>query len=226
MATVTCKYCKKTFDRKKIPYIQIPHGTQFRYGHADCYLKAKEEGTEKEEYQIWDPTVSTTCFWCHKAINPNDNGVIKMPQLKNRYIHEECGKSHPADDKEELILYLINLYDMKEDYLLPNFMLQLQGFVKQYNFTYSGMLKALKYWYEVRKNPVNKNYGLGIIPRIYKPAYDYYYALWLSHEQNNEKDINDYIPKDIEVRITPPQRQLEKRKLFTFLDEEDLNGDQ
>ena len=51
-----------------------------------------------------------------------------MPQLKNRYIHEECGKSHPADDKEELILYLINLYDMKEDYLLPNFMLQLQGF--------------------------------------------------------------------------------------------------
>ena len=50
MAIVTCKYCKIKFDRDKEEYIQIPYGKSFRYAHANCYIKAKEQGTEKEEY--------------------------------------------------------------------------------------------------------------------------------------------------------------------------------
>lgn len=223
---VTCKYCKKKFDREKEPFIQIPTGQTHRYGHAQCYLDAVNNKVEKTQYTIWDPKESTTCFWCHKAIYPNQSDVIPMPQLKDKYVHVECNKTHPADDKEELLIYLIKLYNLKDDYIIPKFMLQLSDFEKQYNFTYSGMLKALKYWYEVKKNPPNPQYGLGIIPRIYKQAYDYYYAIWLAAEQNKEKNIDDFIPKDIEIHITAPQRQITKRKLFTFLDEEELNGDQ
>jgi hypothetical protein len=226
MATVTCQYCKKKFDRNKEPYIQIPHGTQFRYAHGNCYLEAVNTGKEKGNYTIWDPKTSTTCFWCHQAIYPGQADIIEMPQLKGRYVHKKCNEQHPADDKEELIVYLIKLYDLKDDYVLPKFSLQLSDFEKQYNFTYSGMLKSLKYWYEIKKNPVNKNYGLGIIPHIYKQAHDYYYALWMAQQQNKEKNINDYIPKDIEIIIPPPKRQITKRKLFTFLDEEELNGNE
>jgi hypothetical protein len=122
------------------------------------------------------------------------------------------------------MLYIIKLYNLKDDYILPKYMLQISDFEKQYHFTYSGMLKALKYWYEVKKNPVNKNYGLGIIPHIYKQAYDYYYSLWLAQEQNKTKNLKDYIPKDVVVVIKSPQRQVEKRKLFTFLDEEETEN--
>ena len=87
------------------------------------------------------------------------------------------------------------------------------------------MLKALKYWYEIKKHPVDKDKGLGIIPYIYAQAKEYYYNLWLSEQQNQNKNLNDYIPKDIVVKIKPPQRNIEKRKLFTFLDEEVENAE-
>lgn len=221
MATVTCRYCGKKFDRDKEAYVQVPLGKTFRYGHANCYLDAVNSGKEKQTFDIWDPAHSTTCFWCHQAIYPNQPDVIAMPQLKDRYVHKKCNETHPQDDKDEIMLYIIKLYGLKDDYILPKFMLQLSNFEKQYHFTYSGMLKALKYWYEVKKNPVNKDFGLGIIPHIYKQAYDHYYALWLANEQNKGKDLNEYIPKDIVVTIKSPQRQIEKRPLFNFLDDEE-----
>lgn len=223
MATVTCKYCKQKFDREKIPFIQIPYGKQFRYGHADCYLKAIEDKTETAVYDIWDPTLSTTCFWCHRAVYPNQADVIPMPQLKDRYVHISCAEQHPANDQEELTLYLIKLFRLKDDYILPRYMKQLSQYEREYHFSWSGMLKALKYWYEVKQHPVDLDRGVGIIPYIYKNAYDYYYALFLADEENKQKDLSQYVPKDIVVTIRPPQREAPKRKLFTFLDEEDIS---
>lgn len=221
MATVTCKYCGKKFDREKESYVQIPHGTVFRYGHAQCYIDAVNNKKETAKYEIWDPTQSTNCFWCHKAVFPSQEDVIEMPQLKGRYVHKSCAKIHPQDDAEELTIYLIKLFKLKDDYILPRYMKQITQYKNDYNFTYSGMLKALKYWYEVKKNPVDLNRGVGIIPYIYKNAYDYYLALWLSHQQNESKNLADFIPKDIVVTIPSPQRHIEKRKMFTFLDEEE-----
>ena len=232
MATVTCQYCKQKFDREKVPFVQIRYGTNvpkpgeedkrpFRYGHAKCYIEAVNAGKEKRQLEIWDPAQTTTCFWCHEAIFPNHPDVIQMPQLKDRYIHKRCGEIHPQNDVEQLTVYLIKLFKLKDDYILPRYMKQISQYEKEYNFTYSGMLKALKYWYEVRHNPVDLDKGVGIIPYTYKNAYDYYYALWLGDQQNQNKDLNSYIPKDIEVVIRRPEPKVEKRKLFTFLDEEE-----
>lgn len=146
---------------------------------------------------------------------------MPMPQLKNRYVHKACAEKHPANDKEELTIYLINLFKLKDDYIIPKYMKQLSQYEKEYDYSYSGMLKALKYWYDIKKNPVDLERGVGIIPYVYKNAYDYYYAIYLSDLQNQQiKDYKEYIPKDIEVEINSPQRKIEKRKLFTFLDEE------
>ena len=221
MATVTCKYCGKKFNRDKESYVQIPVGTVFRYGHAECYINAVNTKKETNHYEIWDPSMSSTCFWCHQAIFPNQDDVIKMPQLEGRYVHKKCAEQHPADDKEKLTIYLIKLFKLKDDYILPRYMKQISQYEREHNFTYSGMLKALKYWYEVKKHPVDLDKGVGIIPYIYKNAYDYYYALYLAEEENKNKNLDEYIPKDIVVTIKAPQRQIEKRKLFSFLDEED-----
>ena len=226
MAQVNCRYCKKQFDRDKEPFVQIPWGKVFRYGHGSCYTKAVNEGIEKNIYKIWDPAKASTCFWCHKAIEIDNPKVIPMPELPNRYVHIECSKKHPENDLEKLMIYIIQLYKLKENYIPPAQMKQVTQYEQEYEFTYSGMLKALKYWYEVKKNPLDINRGIGIIPYIYKQAKEYYYALYLSDLQNQQiKNYNEFIPKDIEVKIKPPERKIQKRNLFSFLDEDDINGE-
>ena len=222
----TCKYCNVKFNIEKEPFVQIPWGQlRSRYGHANCYKLAKQNGQEKETYEIWDPVTDTICFWCHKGMHKDANDVIAMPQLPNRYVHKKCNESHPENDEEKLILYIIKLFQLKEDYILPKYQKQLKQYKEEYNFTYSGMLKALKYWYEVKKHPIDLNRGVGAIIQAYKPAYDYYYAIYMADLENQKKNFNDYIPKDIEIKIIPPEKQVIKRKLFTFLDEEKINAE-
>ena len=225
MTQVNCKYCKKQFDRDKEPFVQIPWGqTRFRYGHAQCYLDAFNDpkDSEKTVRKIWDPATSTTCFWCYKALNKEADDVIPMPELPNRWVHKKCAEKHPENDFEKLMLYIINLYKLKDNYIPQKYRKQLNDYEANYEFTYSGMLKALKYWYEVKKHPLDKNHGVGIIPYIYKEAREYYYALYIAQLQNEQiKDFKEYIPKDVVVKIAPPERKIEKRQLFSFLDDEE-----
>ena len=151
---------------------------------------------------------------------PTDEDVVELPNLFGRYAHKKCAEEHPKDDREKMMIYLIQLYKFKDDMRWPSLLQQAEQIAKDYNFTYSGMMKALDYFYRVKQHPIDKNKGVGIIPYTYKQAYDYYYALWQAEEQNKQKNLNDYIPKDIVVVIPSPQRDIQKRKLFTFLDEE------
>lgn len=225
MATVNCRYCKKQFDREKVAFVQIPCGKVFRYGHAECYTKAVNEGKEKQIYKIWDPAKASTCFWCHKAIEIDSKDVIPMPELPNRYVHKNCAVKHPENDLEKLMIYIIQLYKLKDNYIPPAYMKQVTQYEKDYEFTYSGMLKALKYWYEVKKNPLDTNRGIGIIPYIYNQAKEYYYALYLANLQNEQiQDYKEYIPKDIEIKIKSPEKKVTKRRLFTFLEEDNIDG--
>lgn len=109
------------------------------------------------------------------------------------------------------------------DYVPPRVQKQIKNYVNDYNFTYTGILKALKYFYEIQGHSLEKaNDGIGIVPYIYKAAYNYYYSIWLANQKNVDKDINDYVKPEVrEVRIPIPQRKIQKRKLFSFLDEEE-----
>ena len=116
--------------------------------------------------------------------------------------------------------YIIQL--LKLEYITPRIRKQLNTYQEQYGYTYSGMHKALIYFYEIKGNSVEKaNGGVGIIPYVYQDAYNYYYSLWEAQQANKDKEIETYIPVEEVVRIPVPQRKLKKRKLFTFLDEEE-----
>lgn len=103
----------------------------------------------------------------------------------------------------------------------------MNDYIREYQYTYSGMLKALVYFYEVKGNKKNKaNGGIGIIPFIYKDAYNYYYNLWMIQQSNKDKNVIDYVPKLKEIKIPIPKKEPRKRSVFTFLDEqEDLNAE-
>lgn len=102
----------------------------------------------------------------------------------------------------------------------------MNDYIREYQYTYSGMLKALVYFYEVKGNNKNKaNGGIGIIPFIYKDAYNYYYNLWMIQQSNKDKNVIDYVPKLKEIKIPIPKKEPRKRSVFTFLDEqEELNA--
>ena len=94
-------------------------------------------------------------------------------------------------------------------------------YINEYEYTHSGILKALIYFFEIKGNSIDKaNGGIGIVPYVYKDAYNYYYSLWLAQQKNEHFKPEEYIPVVREIHIPSPQRNVRKRQLFTFLDEE------
>lgn len=165
------------------------------------------------------------CLYCEKKF---DRDKIPFIQVGRRYAHQECSlsaeekKTQEEKDKQELDDYIIQL--LKIDYIDARIRKQIKTYVEEHNYTYSGIKKALIYFYEVKGNSVEKaNGGIGIVPFIYKDAFNYYYALWQAQQQNANKVIVDYKPKVIEVVIPRPQRKTKQRKLFAFLDDEETN---
>ena len=99
--------------------------------------------------------------------------------------------------------------------------LQIKKFIQDYNYTYSGILRTLKYFYEVKQNDLSKsNNGIGIVPWVYQEAYNYYYNQWLLKQKNIDKNIEEYTPNYIDITIKDPIRQQKKKNIFKFLDEE------
>jgi hypothetical protein len=77
------------------------------------------------------------------------------------------------------------------------------------------MLKALIWFFEVKGNSTEKaNGGIGIIPYVYKDAYNYYYNLYLAQIVNQEKDIEQYQTKVREIVIQSPKAPPKRIRLF------------
>ena len=155
-----------------------------------------------------------------------DRDKVPFKQIsERRYAHLTCAlaaeneKSQAEKDKEDLEKYIVEL--LGEEYISPRVRKQMNSYVEEYNFTYSGMKKALVYFYEVKGNDRTKaKGGIGIIPYVYRDAYNYYYSLWLANQKNEHKVITDYKPVVREVRIPPPQLKPRKRHLFRFFEED------
>lgn len=202
---VTCLVCKQSFDRDVIDYCSV--GSR-RYAHATC----------RPDLPYISPC---KCIYCKEVFDRKSEECILVSD--NRYAHKACVEKEATrekSDEEKLYDYIKEMYDL--DYVLPNLRKQIQNFIKEYNYTYSGIQKALHYFYVVQNNPINKNrITLGIVPYVYQQSYDYYYSLWNAQQKNLAKgDFSEYIPKEIEVKIKAPIRKPFISKNFSFLDEE------
>ena len=218
--SVKCYYCGERFDRDKIKYVRP---TVNRYGHASCMLQRAEEDSEFQILEIIDPENEVQCIYCQSVLSKSDETCVQIGE--NRYAHEACRlleESREKSDKEKLEEYIQNLFNI--DFVEPRMQKQITKYIDEYNYTYSGMKKALQYFYEIKGNDIEKAHrSLGIIPYIYSDAYYYYYSLWEAQQKNLDIQINLYIPEVKEIKIKSPKRIIKKRKLFSFLDEEEDN---
>lgn len=163
------------------------------------------------------------CKYCGKVF---DRDKLPFKQISNaRYAHYECAvaaenaEKQKTLDKDDLEKYIMQLLQI--DYITPKIRKQIKSYVDDYHYTYSGIKKALIYFYEIKGNDVGKaNEGIGIVSYIYKESYNYFYSLWLAKQKNEGKVIADFRPEVQEVRIVSPKLRSHRRKLFRFFEED------
>ena len=158
-----------------------------------------------------------TCYYCGVKFDRDKEPTVQVSA--RRYAHKECAEKHEAEkfeeekDLESLEQYIMKLFD--EPFVNARVKKQIKDYQKQYGYTYSGMLKALIWFFEVKGNSTEKaNGGIGIIPYVYKDAYNYYYNLYLAQIVNQEKDIEQYQAKVREIVIQSPKAPPKKIRLF------------
>lgn len=161
------------------------------------------------------------CLYCGKMFDANKEEFV-MPSSR-RYAHKACAEKNEQEktkeqkDKEALEAYIKSLFQL--DKIPAKIQKQIEQYIKEKEYTYSGIKRSLIYFFEIKQNSLEKaNGGIGIVPWVYQDAYNYYYNLWLAQQRNQDKNLEDYKPNEITITITPPERKIKRRKIFSFLD--------
>lgn len=165
------------------------------------------------------------CTICKKRFDRDKYPAVLVSS--RRYAHAVCAGALSEEEiqkekqRQELENYIIKLFNL--EHMSGKITLQINRYLQEHpDYTYSGIKRTLEYFYEIKKNPIEKaNYSIGIVPWVYEDAKRYYYNQWLLSQKNSEKNIATYVPKVREITIKPPQREPRKRKVFTFLDKEE-----
>lgn len=166
------------------------------------------------------------CNVCGKRFDRDKVQAVKSNA--RRYAHQSCypqGEIVPLpqvdEDLQKLNEYIEKL--LGNNYNKARVKQQLKSFKEEYNYSYSGILKSLVYFYEVKGNSIDKaNGGIGIVPFIYQDAFNYYYSLWQAQSVNQTKHINT-LPKVKEVIIKLPEVKRPMKLFFSGDEEEDTN---
>ena len=129
------------------------------------------------------------CAVCGETFDRDKIQAVKYNG--RRYAHQTCfpqGELVPLPikeidaDLEKLFAYTKQL--LGEEYNHARVKKQIKDFKEEYGYSYSGMLKSLVYFYEVKGNSKDKaNGGIGIVPFIYRDAYNYYLNLFLAQNR-------------------------------------------
>ena len=167
------------------------------------------------------------CRICGERFDADTEPVEKHG--KTWYAHKKCydereaAKTQEEKDLDHLMQYCATLYGRLFNY---NQTLRLaKSYHEKNGFSFSGIERTMKYVYEIKKEPIEKGNGsIGIVPYMYDQAYNYWYFIWLANQNNEAKILERYEPKIIEIKIPEPVRKMHRRKVFTFLDEEDVDG--
>ena len=154
---------------------------------------------------------------CARCGNPIVDVVYKT--YKRKRYHQSCYAEmvKEAENKEqkrrsdsfqvdytELESLIKSLFNLDE--LPVNILKQIDEFVSKYNYTYRGIINALKYFYDVQGNKVIEDMvTIGIVPYVYLEAEAHYKRIESANKENTKRDISE---RTNTVRIIPPKRAM------------------
>lgn len=182
------------------------------------YLKGR-----REAIVIVAKKPKVKCPGCEERFYREDE---EFTHVGNRYWHTSCYEKQQSEkDKAEKDLrllekYICNLFEL--EFVSPRIRRQINTMVSTYNFTHSGILGTLKYWFEIKDESLKKaNGGIGIVPYVYNDAAEYFQMLERSHFVN--KDVDEIERNIINVTIPVPKKKTREVKEvdLSFLEESD-----
>lgn len=157
------------------------------------------------------------CKYCGIQFDRNAEPAVEVSA--RRYAHKACAEKHqaaiPQDEQDYIALeeYIKKIFNEKN--ISARIRKQIKDFRQEYNYTYSGMLKTLYWWYEIKGHSIDQSQGgIGIVPFIYEDASKYYYSLYLAKIANEDKEI--YKPEVKEIEIGSPRVVVTPNKIFKF----------
>lgn len=215
----SCLFCKEKFDRNKIPFIVAEARPNYiRYIHASC-AEGYAKKTKKVLDSVINPLTHSVCEFCHKAV-PNEEAV-SLPG--DRFAHIKCYSKDESQDKsdyDKLFDYIMKVYD--ESFVNPAKQKAIEKMIKEHGFTHSGIHGTLVYLYDIlKKRPEDSNY-LGIVPWYYTEAKEYFANKAKVNAENAKKDIENYQPQKMTIKVKERINPLKKKKL-SVLDEENID---
>lgn len=163
------------------------------------------------------------CTVCGKQFDRDKVQAVKVSA--RRYAHYSCKPdgelvplANPVDeDLLKLEAYIEDL--LGKDYNHAKVKKQIKDFKNDYDYSYSGMLKTLVWFYDIKGNPKEKaNGGIGIIPFVYKDALNYYYSLYLARIANEK--VGSYKLEVKEIEIESPEVYRRPPRMFNVGEDE------
>lgn len=119
------------------------------------------------------------------------------PSTVKKYLNEENLKNKQllSDDRDALWYYIYRLFGQySEDKPVSDWNLTQMAKFKSQGMSYTGQLLTLKYFFEIKKNSIEKSKGsIGIIPYIYSEA-----ALYYEKREKEQKEMAEAIKKQLE----------------------------
>ena len=148
------------------------------------------------------------CFECKENVHSDD-----AVGADGHYYHSNCYAL--TLDRKAFMTYVCQLFGLKAPG--PVIYSQRKNFMTKYKYTDAGMLKTLKYLYEVQKNKVDgAKERIGLIPYAYDEAQEYY-----SSQENKKKEIANKMADAInnqKTEIIYVKRIYNEKKESNFID--------
>ena len=161
------------------------------------------------------------CKYCGIRFDRDIEPAVEINS--RRYAHKSCMEkinstiSQDERDYNDLENYIKKLFKISN--ISAKIRKQIKDFREEYNYTYSGILKTLYWWYEIQNHTTElAKDGIGIVPFIYDDAEKYYYTLYLAKIVNDS--IHEYKPKIEQIEIPSPRVYTKPLKMFK-LDEKE-----
>ncbi len=141
------------------------------------------------------------CNECKRElINSSDYKFYKGKKLCLNCYEIKTSLNKQSDAKrKKLEKYICNL--MKFDELPIGYSQQIDKFIKEYRFTPTGIEASLYYFYELLENDINNDVYLGIVPRVYEEAKNYFKEIKKIEQINSSFEQKEEVER---VKIQKP----------------------
>lgn len=144
---------------------------------------------------------SVKCYYCNKEVDRTLGfGYRQLPN--KRWAHDNCAESHAKKENPDNKIHKKMKELLGDGYVKTKIDKQIKEY-KQEGKTSENILKALEYWYDIKKNSVEQaNGGIGIVGYIYKDALEYF-----NNKERIQKQTNEISPEIIDNIVAQQNRE-------------------